>query len=319
VSVWRILILLALLTGGIAGVAVLVLWSGPGRDAERDIAKSLDPAADPPFTFRLSGPLWRDRTLKSEDGAPDHGYVTGDERLDVFVRGANGTPAAAAELLVDGRLQQRVRPPCPQRRCPTSLRLALRPRLIGPVSANRRVQVRVSDRQASGAGADVDPHVSVATFVVHVVRRLPPVREGTAQPARKSATGSRMRTRALKAVSALRRRGFLNALLGSARLRVAVAGELSLNGRPVGASLLLELTRPRLNVGATVPAYIPAANSSGYQPQTVSLRATVLHDLLVDVDLRHDRVIALEPGPRSQTKTWAPSAAATPAGAEDED
>jgi hypothetical protein len=121
-------------------------------------------------------------------------------------------------------------------------------------------------------------------------------------------------------LSALRRRGFLNALLGSARLHVKEAGELDANGRPLGASLLLELTRARRNVAATLPAYIPAANrSSGYRTQTVGLRATVLRDLLVDIDLRQNRVIAVEPGPRSQTKAWIPSDAPAPAGAGDED
>lgn len=95
---------------------------------------------------------------------------------------------------------------------------------------------------------------------------------------------------------------------------------MELNGRPLGASLLLELSAARRSVRATVPAYVPAANRpSGYRAQTVRLQATVLRDLLVDVDLHRNRVIALEPGPRSQTKVWAPSFAPAPAGAVDED
>jgi hypothetical protein len=128
-----------------------------------------------------------------------------------------------------------------------------------------------------------------------------------------------LRTGALRVLAAERRRGVLDPLLGHARLRVSEVGELRAGGRPLGASLLFALVPPRTNVTATVPAYVPALPSSQYERQTVRMRAAVLRDLLVDVDLRRREVIALEPGPRSQTGRWAPSLAATPAGAADED
>jgi len=53
--------------------------------------------------------------------------------------------------------------------------------------------------------------------------------------------------------------------------------------------------------------------------QSVEVVAPVLRDVLVDVDLRRHRVIAIEPGPESQTTVWKPGKAATPSGAEDED
>ena len=315
-------ILLILLT---AGVLVVALLLSLGRDTAQDVTQSLDLRGDPPFAIRLSGPLWRDRTLTSEDGAPDVGYVTGDERLDVLVTGAGHARVAEAELRVDGRLQRRVRPPCPGGTCPARLGMVLRPRLSGSVSADRRVEVIVSDRKALNGGPDVDPYVSAARFAVHV-GRLPLVREGepvTASTFPSTTSGARalrMRTRGMRVLFALRRRGFLDSLLGPAHLHVREAGELKVNGRPLGATLLLELSGARRNVRATVPAYVPAANRSpGYRAQRVRLQATVLRDLLVDVDLHGNRVIALEPGPRSQTKVWAPSFAPTPAGAADED
>jgi hypothetical protein len=88
----------------------------------------------------------------------------------------------------------------------------------------------------------------------------------------------------------------------------------------LGATLLLALTPARRNISATVPAYVPAARPFfGYLTQTVQLRATLLRDLLVDIDLDRRRIIALEPGPRSQTKAWKPNRAPAPAGAADED
>jgi hypothetical protein len=92
------------------------------------------------------------------------------------------------------------------------------------------------------------------------------------------------------------------------------------NGRMLGATVLLVLAPARRNISATVPAYIPAAEPfSGYLAQTVQLRAPLLRDLLVDVDLSRRQVIAIEPGPRSQTEAWNPSRAPAPYGAEDED
>jgi hypothetical protein len=51
----------------------------------------------------------------------------------------------------------------------------------------------------------------------------------------------------------------------------------------------------------------------------VRFTAVALRDLLVDVDLRGGRVIAVEPGPASQTSQWAPERSGTPSGAADED
>jgi hypothetical protein len=45
--------------------------------------------------------------------------------------------------------------------------------------------------------------------------------------------------------------------------------------------------------------------ASGYRAQSVRFTAPQLSDLLVDVDLRANRVIAVQPGPRSQTSQWA--------------
>jgi hypothetical protein len=320
----RFHIFLVLLTAGAVVVVALMLL--PGGDTERDVTKFLDLRNDPPFAIHLSGPLWRDRTLRSEDGAPEVGYVTGDERLDVLVAGTGHERVAEVELRVDGRLQRRVRPPCPGKVCPTQLAVVLRPRLTDTVSADRRVQVMVSDQKALNGGADVDPHVSTAKFAVHVGTRLPLVRQGepvTASaipPGGSVARDRRLQARGLRVLLKLRRRGSLDALLGPARLHVEEAGELKVNGRPLGASLLVELIGARSNVRATVPAYAPAANgSSGYRPQIVRLQAKVLRDLLIDIDLHRNRVIALEPGPQSQTKVWTPSLAPTPAGAADED
>jgi hypothetical protein len=70
-----------------------------------------------------------------------------------------------------------------------------------------------------------------------------------------------------------------------------------------------------------VPAYIPAPRraSAPYNGQVVRMHVKTLRDVLIDVDLSNRRVIAFEPGPRSETLSWSPSKAPAPAGAADED
>jgi hypothetical protein len=317
-------LVLLLICGGVVA-ALLLLSGGSGRDSARDLAGSLGLVDDPPFEIRLSGPLWQDRTLKSEDGAPDLGYVTNEEALTAVIAGGSDVGVAQVELRVDGRRQRLVRPACSEARCPTRLRLTFKPRLATELGGPRRVQVIVRDPKARGEAADVGSHVSEAALTVNVGRRLPLAREGepvTVTVSRSNESRARLRrlrVKALRVLSAERRRGVLGELLGRARLGVSDVGVLTANGQPVGATLLLELAPHRRHVTATVPAYVPALRGSEYRPQTVRVSATVLRDLLVDVDLGRRKVIAIEPGPRSSTKAWAPSRAAAPAGAADED
>jgi hypothetical protein len=226
------------------------------------------------------------------------------------------------ELRVDGRRQRRIRPACPVSRCPTSLRVAFTPRL-GPARGDRRIQVVARDPHARGGGTDVGSHIGTATFTVHRGPSLPLVREGepvtaTTGPSEHDESRlRRFRIRALRVISGARDR-VVNEVLRSG-FTVREVGELTAAGRRLGATLLLDLTPERRNLDLTLPAYFPVANGATYRRQAVRLRAAVLRDVLVDVDLERDRVVALEPGPRSQTQVWAPSRRSTPAGAADED
>ena len=317
----RTVILILLLGAGVAG-AVVLLSGGSGRDTARDVAGSLGLVDDPPFRLELSGKLWQDRTARSEDGAPDLAYVTSDEPLVVLVAGDEGARVSDVELRVDGRRQRYVRPPCPAGRCPSSLRLAFTPRL-GATSGDRRIQVLSRDPHARGAGTDVGSHTSSVSFTVHRGRSLPLVREvepvtaTTASAEHNESRSRRLRLQALRVVSAARDRGVLEVLRFGYRVRET--GELTAAGRPLGATLLLDLTPERRNVNVTLPAYVPASNGTTYRVQTVRMRAPLLRDVLVDVDLERDRVVALAPGPQSQTRVWAPSRRSTPAAAPDED
>lgn len=317
----RTVILVLLLAAGVAG-GVVLLSGGSGRDTARDVAGSLGLVDDPPFKLDLSGKLWQDRTVRSGDGAPDLGYVTTDEPLVVLVTGDEGAGVSDVELRVDGRRQRYARSPCPAGRCPTSLRLAFTPHL-GAASGDRQIQVLARDPQARGAGTDVGSHTSSVSFKVHRGRSLPLAHEGepvtaTAAPSERSeARLRRLRVQALRVVSAARDQGVLEVLRFGFRVRET--GELTGAGGPLGATLLLDLTPARRNVSVTLPAYVPASNGATYRRQTVRMRAAVVRDVLVDVDLEGDRVVALVPGPQSQTQAWTPSRTSTPAGAADED
>jgi hypothetical protein len=101
---------------------------------------------------------------------------------------------------------------------------------------------------------------------------------------------------------------------------VVQVGNLNARGRRLGATMLVDLVTPRHGLGATVPAYVPTAGGDEpYKLQSVRMHVAVLRDALIDIDLNRRRVIAFEPGPRSQTLGWSPSEAPAPAGAADED
>jgi hypothetical protein len=104
------------------------------------------------------------------------------------------------------------------------------------------------------------------------------------------------------------RSGPLHDVLGGTRVRVVAAGRLRDGSRVLGATVLLELPAPRHNVTATVPGYVPVSGRGGpYQPISVRMRAATVRTLLLDIDVRARRVIAIEPGPGSVTTAWTPA------------
>jgi hypothetical protein len=146
--------------------------------------------------------------------------------------------------------------------------------------------------------------------------RLPPTREGepvattaaSDPPAPASAVLVR-RTRAI--VRREIRSGVLRGVVGSSTARFVQVGELRAGAKTVGGTALLALPVALRDVRTTVPGYVSAGG--GYASRPVRFTAPQLRDLLVDVDVRHDRVIAIQPGPRSQTSQWsAPPDPATP-------
>jgi hypothetical protein len=90
----------------------------------------------------------------------------------------------------------------------------------------------------------------------------------------------------------------LRGVLGPRPARLVTAGALQDRGRTIGASVLLALPAARRDVRATVPGG--------------RFTAPVLRDLLVDVDLRRGAIVAVAPGPASQTSTWSAPRSAAP-------
>jgi hypothetical protein len=151
--------------------------------------------------------------------------------------------------------------------------------------------------------------------------RLPPLREGepiaaTAASAARAPGFAALARRTRAVIGRQLRTGVLRRVVGSAATRVVQIGELREGGRPLGGTALLALPVPLRGVHATVPGYVSAGR--GYRSRSVRFIAPLLSDLLVDVDLRRGAVIAVQPGPRSQTSQWAPQhGLATPAVAGD--
>jgi hypothetical protein len=189
------------------------------------------------------------------------------------------------------------------------LRVSFVPRLDERIRGDRRVQVIARDSQASSGSTDEGSHVSVASFDVRVVPRLPAAVE--AEPATGAvsppAAGLPYRERhaAVRLLADGRRSGELLRLLGNARVRVRAAGALRNGGQTIGATLLLELPVARRNVSATLPGYVPGTGrDTPYLSRSVQWGASALRDLLLDVDLQRRRIISVEPGPASVTTSW---------------
>jgi hypothetical protein len=161
---------------------------------------------------------------------------------------------------------------------------------------------------------------------VRTAMRVPPVAEGelvrrlTSRPSVPPGDAQLKRS-ALRVLASERRSGGIGRALGAAHAKVVQVGELNAGGRRLGATMLVDVDPVRRNVRATVPAYIPATGDSDspYTAQRVQMHVALLRDALIDVDLGRRRVIAFEPGPRSNALSWSPSRAPAPAGAGDED
>ncbi|MBI5104435.1 MAG: hypothetical protein HZB46_05515 [Solirubrobacterales bacterium] len=247
------------------------------------------------------------------EGTPDVAYVTGDEALSIAVGGREGVRIARVELLVDGGRPTVLRE-CRSAPCPRSATVAVRPELRRAGAGAHRVTVRVHGTSDDQRGSR-SIHVTVG-------RRLPPLREGepaavTAEPPRSGSADASVERAVRRIIAREQRSGVLRAVLRDGTPWLVEVGELRAGARRIGATVLLEMPAPVRGVRATVPGYVPAG--LGYRPQRVRLEVRLLRDLLVDVDLRRRTVIGVEPGPASQTSTWAPERAAAPTGAEDED
>jgi hypothetical protein len=200
------------------------------------------------------------------------------------------------------------------------------PRLRQLPLGDHRVEVVARDPVAAASANDAGAHVAVGALSVRTVARPPAVFE--AKPVGRLPAGpgappirADLERSALQVVAAERRGGRLAGALAGARLRVVLIGVLNVNGRRIGATMLVSLLPPARDVRATVPAFIPGdfAADPPYTLQRVRMHVAVMRDALIDVDLGKRRVIAFEPGTRSQALGWSPSQEAAPSGAADED
>jgi hypothetical protein len=107
---------------------------------------------------------------------------------------------------------------------------------------------------------------------------------------------------AMNIIGREQRHGVLRGVLGAQAPRVVRLGTLQDHGSTIGVTALLALPVARLDVRATVPGTPP-----------VRFVSPILRDVLVDVDLRHDAIVAVQPGPGSPTSVWsAPPSISSP-------
>lgn len=297
------------LAAGVASAALILMRGAP--DAAEELVEPLGLGHDPPFAIRLSGPMWQDRTIRDDDGVPDVAIVTTDRRLDISVRATGSAPVGTVRVLVDGRQHL-------QRSCSGACRsfsVRARPPLQVLAPGDHRVSVVVVARSAAKTAR------AAAALSLRTARAVPAAieSESLTAPAAAAATAiSAQRRRQALRVLAIARRRELRVLLGDRPVKIVRVGELSGGGRALGVTLFLELVHPVRDLSARVPEY-RFLGAGRYVAREVDVRVATLRDVLVDVDLRRRRVIAVEPGPRSTTTRWTASDGAEPSGIEDED
>lgn len=288
--------------------AAWAAWQWAGGPA-RDIGLRLDLVEDGPLQLRLGGPLWRGRTERDEEGAPDLAYVRSGAPLAVAVTGRDGRRPTSVAVALDGRTVAHRRL-CPTATCRPTERVTVTPAATVRGRGPHRVTVVA---RASGRNAVVR-----TTFEV-TIGSAPRVREG--EPVARSATGrpppavtSAQRRRTLRVLGRERRAGVLRGVLGGSPYAITEIGRLNRGTRQVGTTVLVSLRRPRIRVRARVPAYVsdPRA-ASGFRERPLTLSAPILRDLMIDVALTpRPRVIAVQPGPRSRTDRRQQAAGKTP-------
>lgn len=280
----------------LVGGLVVFLRSDAGRDSTRDVGVRLDLVEDGPLQLRLGGELWRDRTERGEDDAPDVAYVPRGASLTVGVAGRDGRRPAVLSVSFDGRVitQRRL---CHATSCPTVARATFEP---GRSASLGRHRVTVEARGgAPGQVVRTSFEVTIGTEPVVLEGEL--VARRSERPSR-SSLGRSERRDTLAIIERERRAGTLRRVLGRTRFRVAQIGRLTTGGRPRGTTVLLDLRQVRRRVRARVPLYLPMTSvTARFRLRRVILSAPVLRDLLVDVDVMDGRVVAVQPGPRSRT------------------
>lgn len=266
-----------------AVVPALLLIPG-GRHLAREIGLS----DDPQFSVALSGGLFDARTLHdSDDGAADVAYLTGDASLTARVRARDAPGTQRVQLLVDGRPLATTRARCPGGDCPGVVVARFDPAVARRGPGSHRVELRAAPSAGAKAGR-------VAAFDVRV--GAPPAAPAEIEPpsgaAAVAAQPDPAGARVARALGAAARTAPLQGLLGRSRL---VARE---HGRGAGVVTVLADVRPARR---NVTEVLPQLGDDG----PVLMRAAVLRDLLVDVDLRRGRAVAIEPGPGSAVTRWA--------------
>ncbi|WP_026910364.1 hypothetical protein [Patulibacter minatonensis] len=279
-------LLLATTLAAIAAVALVALVSsGPGRE----LGGELGIRADRPFAARLSGPLYAARTLRDrDDGAPDVAFLTCDAALTATVRAEDAAGVRRVLVRVDGRTQVRRDVGCPSGRCPRRVVVTATPGLVAAGSGTHRVEVL-----ALAPGATAPSRVARITVGVGDARAA----TGDIEPRPRTApvlSLERPRPAVDRLVRTVASRAPLARLLGRSRLRLRERG----TGSGV-VTVLADVVPARTGVAAT----LPQPGDEG--PAT--LRARVLRDLLLDVDLRTGRLIAAQPGPGSVLSRWSPA------------
>lgn len=317
------------------------------RDTAQDKSWQVKVDRSPPDTLNLSGDLYDDRNTTDSEGNPAGAYISSDETLQVDAADGSATAPRSGvsdlEMRVDG---QRVHPEdlyhqasCTSSGCPSAASHQFTFHANDFAEGDHTVTVVARDLMANPSNVTGGPHTTVRTFTVFVGHDpegdaaeydapytppppdVDPNAPASAPPAYPEYLDALTSANIQLAQADVQRDAIspladLNHVLGLASYTITDIGPLTQGENPVtgkkvniGATMVLQLSAPTGTVDTTVPSYRePWPGTNEYVPFRSHMVATGLTDLFVDVDLRNNQIIDIEPGPSSEASTYDPVA-----------
>jgi hypothetical protein len=295
-------------------------------------------------SVQLGGYLYDERNLRTDDDNDwDKGAISSDAALTVKAVDGSSTATrsgvASVEVLVDGdRVQSehlyRV-PGCSVAGCPQEAEVAFSIARSSVANGDHDISVVVRDQVADPEGRQPGPHIAVRSFRVRFRSEasVPESQVGTLPPdgstmtaATTSESGDDVvydgledslvsltdvaHAKALIDRLAQDSSSEVHALLGGQPFTYDEFGALTQGvgpdgqPQPIGVVAWVSLSVPRQDVHSIVTELLEWPDTGVLVPYQADVGAAELRDAMITVDVRENRLLAIEPGPTSDAEVF---------------